>query len=1557
MLFLGLTLLGYVSYKNLPVELLPNSELPILIVMVTSQLEVDPKYMENQGIIPIEGVIGTMEGIEEISSTATQRRGIITISFNQNADIKYSYLKLLEKVDAVKASLPDEFMVNVVKVDIEQMSNQFMDLQVRGSGGIDRVRNLADQKIMPELENIDGIANVQIFGGREKSIEIIIDEKACLSYGITPFRIRSILSQNGRLRTFVGQVVDKNRRYFVNVTAEYNNISDIENLIISPEEPILLKDIAEVFFGVKEETSYSRVNGMDAVTIQLVRDYQVNLIDLSHKTKEVIEHLNENLKSQDIEIVIQNNDADTMEKNINQIIKLALFGGLLAIIILWMFLKNIRLVFAIALAIPISIYTAMNLFYAFNISINSLTLVGMALAIGMLLDNSIVVLENIYRQASQNKNPDEAVIQGTKEVWRAIFAATLTTICVFLPFLFTSNFFIKLIGKHVGISIISTLLVSLVVALLLIPMMTHYFMKRKPDKKSMIFQKVTIHNRLIQIYILLLKSCMRYPARTIIGAVVVFFAVVFICLALSINVLQEVDTPEFRLYVTMPSGSTLETTDNVVSELETRLENIGEKQDIISKIEEEEAIVTIVLKEDYQDVDNRTLPQIKNDIQERVKDFSTAEISFEEPQSGSGYGGGQGMNPANNFQSLLGIGVQRERVVIKGQDFEKMRNVAEDIQYYLEDLSSIQSVSLNISGNQPEVHISFNTMLMSQYDISLASIVSELNSFQNEFSSGATFKQGTEEYDIIIKNSNSDIEPDRDMDDLRILPISDNTGTNHELQSLSEIYYSSGMSGINRINQEKQVEVSYRFVNEVNDSKTLLESSRLEIDEIIASLALPSGIAIEVLHEESEFKDFYFLFAAAFILIFMILASVFESLFIPFVLLFSVPLAATGSPLALILTGNSLFNANTLTGFIILLGVVVNNGIILIDYSRILRKQGYTPSRALIMAGLARVRPILITAITTIVAMLPLALGKAEYVTSIGAPFAITVIGGLSLSTLFTLLFIPTLNSGLESSLAWIKNLNWKIKTIQLIIFAIGCMLIYYRVYEFIWQLVYLFLLIIIIPGLTYFILTSLRQAKTELIKPKDSISIKVQNLVKIYDRETRFVREWKGGKHIHERAGLQKKYSSWRDFDQLIWQLPLLGFMIFFTYYYLQSSFWFFVFPVFIYLYFFYAWKPVGLLLKNLSFGKKKSFLQKIDKSLYSFFFWGFPLLNMVLFQLRWENIAVVIFIGIVWYAALLIYTISNRLQRENINIHRLTGRFKNLRRRLYVFVQLIPVIGKKSNPFKALSSVSLDIGKGMFGLLGPNGAGKTTLMRIICGILEQSYGKVRINGIDTNEKREELQGLIGYLPQEFGCYENMTAWEFLNYQAILKNLLDKTHREKMVNYVISAVHMDEHKHEKISSYSGGMKQRIGISQILLQLPRILVVDEPTAGLDPRERIRFRNLLVELSRERVVIFSTHIIEDIASSCNKVAVLNKGKVRYVGEPQKMAHSAKGLVWIFEIPAVDFDPIQKDLLIVNHMRDGDNIRVRCIAETQPFEHAKQVKPSLEDAYLCLLKDEN
>ena len=1553
MLFIALTMLGIFSYKQLPVELYPNTQIPYLFVQISTPLEVDPKYMESQAIIPLEGAVGTLKGVEKIVSTANQQQGFIQISYNPSTNIKFAYLKLIEKIEETKKNIPSDFYVQAVKFDMEQLNNTLMKLQVRGSGGADRVRQVVNREILNRIQNINGIANVATFGGKEKSLEIVLREDVCKAYGIRPSDVRTALKNNSRARTFAGKVTNDNQLVFVNVISDYTDVANIRELIIKEPGSIKLKDVADINFGVKTQDSYSRVNGKEAVTMQLTRDTQSNMIDLATRVKKEIDALNEELKGKDIEIVIQENSAETMEKNLSLIMELALIGGLLAIFVLWIFLRNPTLVVAIGLAIPISIYTAFNFFYGYGISINSLTLLGMALAIGMLLDNSVVVMENIYRLASKKVDINTAVIQGTTEVWRSILAATLTSVMVFLPFAFSKNFMVGILGKHVGVSIVSTLLVSLLVALLLVPMITHTFLKYRKKEKVIQFETISYHNRLIQVYMVLLKSCMRFPARTVMGALGIFFLTLLISLGISFINSTEPEVVNLSLYVNMPGGTTLENTDKLVTQAEKRLEKLKEKKEYFSQIYEQEAVITITLIKDYKKVRNFSIPNIKQEIMKSVSGLQPASFSWEPSISGGRFGKSGGDGGGLGFEDLMGIGSKVEKVLIKGENYDQIVSQANLVKYYLSQQSTIAHVNINIPDARPEVLMNFDKQLMALYNIPASSVLSELNSFPHEFSSGAKFKQGVDEYDIQILTKTPVKQEERNMSDLKHLPVKGSDASLFELQNIASFNFTSGLPSIKRTNQQKQIEVVYSFINEVQDDKELLTSSRLDVDNLVQNIRLPSGIATEVVHDTQDLSDFYFLILAAFVLIYMILASVFESFSTPVVLMFSIPLAAIGSLTALILTGNSLLNANTLTGFIILIGVVVNNGIILIDYSNVLRKQGYRPSRSLMMSGLARVRPILITSITTIIALFPLAMGKAEYVTQIGAPFAITVIGGLGLSTLLTLVFIPTLHTGLRTSLNWIYRQRLWIKVTMIAICALGGYLIYFKVDSLVWQIINYILLVVLVPAGFFFVQNSLRKANEKLIDENTPLNIHVRNLVKIYDRDSRFVREWKSGIRIRERLGIERKYERLKDMDYLFWHLPFIGFIIYFIYFYLESGFWSFLLPVGLYLMGLQTLCPVKKYasFKKARNGKKWKF--RLANLVYSLFFWGFPAIGMFLFKHKYGLTGLVIPAMIFWYLLILIKVTSDKLYRENLNVTRLQGRFKGIRKMFYRFVMIIPVIGKKKVPFKALKGVSFEIKNGMFGLLGPNGAGKSTLMRIICGILEPSYGQITINGIDVKEKREELQGMIGYLPQEFGMYENLTAYDFLHYMGILKKLYNTQLREERVNYVLQAVHMLSHKDEKIGSFSGGMKQRIGIAQILLHLPRILVVDEPTAGLDPRERIRFRNLLVELSKERIVIFSTHIIEDVASSCNRVAVVKSGELKYLGEPVHMAQIAEGKVWMADLSIEIFEVFKEKFTIIHHMRDGDNIRVRCMADNCPVEGARSVKANLEDAYLCLL----
>ena len=1548
MLLVGLCLLGVLSFTELPMELFPQSEEPRIIVNLRSSQTSDPAYLEKHAVIPMESAIATLDKIERLETRIDSKRGVIYVYYAKSANLKYAYLKLQRRAEEVQAAIGTEFSVTVSKSDPEQLSNRFLVLQARGEGSLDQIRAVVDEKVTTALSSIDGVASVEVYGGRSRTVEVLFDENAMKLYGLTVGQVSSKIAEQSGQRLYLGQAEESRRKYFVNLISEYTSLPAIEDLVVKDIGPVLLKNIAEVRDGGAEQETISRINGQEAVTLSLQRSWEANLISLARRTRRAVADLRVEIKPDGIELVIQSDEARTIEDNIQSILGLILIGGILAVGVLWAFLRKPALVLTVSAAVPISVLISMNLFYAFGLTINTLTMVGLAIAVGMLVDSSVVVLESIIRHASMNPDVRQAVVRGTGEVARAITASTLTTVAIFCPFLFSTVAEVRTLGWQVGASIITTLLVSLAVAFLLIPVLAFQFLSRRPPSTWEEGRTGRLHGRMRQVYIVLLKTCFRSPGRTVVATVVLFFLTLGLSLNLSVDVPREVELSEFTVYAILPAGTTIEAADEQVKDMDALLADIPEVKERLAAIEEDNVIFTFRLVEDYEKTSDRSVDLIRQDIIDRLDAaFPRVDFDSEAPQQNTRFmgssGGGGG---AVNLTRLLGVGAAQEKVVVRGRDLEVLRAVADDVSYNIGEMDTVRSARTSVSSQQPTIDLLLDQAALAHFGVSLNTVRSELNGFQRQTSAGIKFKAGADEVDIVLKPAE---EIEKKIEDLRRLQFPSSSGGLVPLSQVARIVFSSGYANINRINQEKRVEVTYRFESEIEDSKALLDQARLSVEDLVAGIIPPPGVIIEVAHDVGDASEFTLLIVLAALLIFMILASTFESLLAPGVMMFTIPLAGIGAFTALILTSNSINNANVLIGFLILFGVVVNNGVLLIDYARQLVRRGQRQERALMTSGLTRVRPILITAVTTILGMLPIAMGQGAYVSLIGAPFAITVIGGLAVATLFTLVLIPTVSFSLENALAWWRGLGWKIKAVQGLVFAAGSWLLFASLDTLLWQVAYSLILLLGIPAFTFFAMTSLRRSQATIIPPGTPITLTIRNVSKLYDDFAKFTKEWRKG--LAERAPQTVSGAVRRGERRhsLVWKLPLFAFLVYFTYFYLQSGFWIVVFAVVSYL--------LVLQIPGLSpwktMGSPKSAKRLPRRVLSSLVAWGLPLANCLWFQSRWRWWGAVAVIAVIWYSALYVYRTSRKIEAEKINVDRITGRLRKPRTVVYRFVRKIPVIGARKVPFQALDRVSLEIGSGMFGLIGPNGSGKTTLMRAICGILPPTRGKVFFNGLDLGRHREELQSLIGYLPQEFGAYQNMTALDFLDYQAQLKGLWSRRKRTAAVEEALRAVHLWDRRLSRIKTFSGGMKQRLGIAQTLLHLPRILVVDEPTAGLDPTERIKFRNLLAELSKDRIVIFSTHIIEDISSSCNRLAVLLKGKVRFVGPPSDMIELTRGSVWQAVLDDSRFEVVRKTFKVLHHMRDKDKIRVRILAGEKPLEDAVEVTPTLEDSYMWLL----
>ncbi|MFC1562926.1 efflux RND transporter permease subunit [candidate division KSB1 bacterium] len=1547
MVFLGFGLLGIISWYQLSMQILPKMTFPSIYVNVNMS-GYSPEAIEREFIIPLEEQVSTLDDIEEINSTSYQDRGIIRVSYFFGTDMKLALLKIQQRIASIEKSFPQRSSVRVNRQDTEDLSKFLMELNLRGQEDVEYLREFAEIKIKPKLEQIDGVVAVYIGGGRGRSVEIEINEDKCRSYNIPVSLIKRRIEASNIRRQFLGSVVEKNQNYFVTLEGIFSDTQEIGNLILDEKIPIFLKDVANIKKGFRERTSYFRINGKQSIGLWVLKDDLSNLIRLSNDVLMVIDELNEIYERDDIGIEVAFNQAEWMQKAMDKVKRLAVVGIVLAILVLLFFLKNIRVVLIIMLAIPISLLITFYIMLQAGLSINILSLIGLALAIGMLVDNAIVVLENIFRHYEKGSEPSTAADVGSNEVSRSVIAATLTTVIVFLPFLFVQGE-IRIIGKELSLSVVFPLLVSLFVALTLVPMLVSRILKN--IRRVSRFRISSYKNRVLECYTLLLKLCLRYPAR-IIGVVLLLFFFILVGSTAFILKSGDEELPDsFDIYVETPKGSSLDAADAVVRQVEYSTDDIKDKEEIRSRVEAENSTVTVKLLEKDKRATEFTVGEIKRQLRRKLSSISGGIVLFEKPESRVGGGRSEG----SGGQGMFGLGTEPEKIVIRGYDLDRLESLSNEIVNRLEKIEEIRYVRSNFREGKPELRIIGDYDALSSWNITMSDIMAVISSSRREGQQTLYgFKESDREIPIELKLEGIE---EKTIKELKNMVITTPDLRYISIESVSDFQIREGPGGINRKNQEREVVVSFRFNQMVLSSKPLTTEFRKQVDETIREMHLPDGFSVEIIHEEEEDTSIYWVFGAAGLLIYLILASVFESFSAPFVILGTIPLATIGSFLALAVTGTPLFVGHFpmgLLGMLILLGIVVNNGIILIDYISILRSRGYSKERAIITAGQARVRPILMTSFTTILGVFPLAF-KTGGMGEIWPPFAISVIGGLSVASLFTLIFIPTVYMSMDNIERWFRNIGWK--AIFFDIFAVLFLGVqtYYHVDSHLWKVLTWMVIIIFVPGCTWIFYRFLDVLKKEDIAASEDVFIKISNLTKIYDDKNRFIKEWnkhkRREKRILESGGTI--YDRGKILNNFVWQVPLYGFLIYFTFFLVESNFWRTLFPLGM---FFFSRYMIFRLLSVFKDDRGISSIRlyRLEKAARIVFLTIIPLLLFMYYKFIWNNLWGAVFWAVEWYVIQYMLVISSKITRGEIDLNNISGMLAGLRKKIYNSIYRIPVIGGKKVPVKALDSVSLEIGSGMFGLLGPNGAGKTTLMRLLCGILEETRGCIYIGGKKLSENREDFQSMIGYLPQEFGLYENMTAYEYLYYHAMLIGINDIKERVEKVNDVLKKVNLFDRKDEKLRNYSGGMKQRIGIARTLLHLPKIIVVDEPTAGLDPAERIKLRNFLGEISKESIVILSTHIVEDISSSCNNIAVLNRGRVLYRGAPEEMITKAEGKVWMADIPDYEFEEIKNRLNITQHNRIDGHIRIKFISEDGGGIKSKKIKPTLEDAYIYMLE---
>lgn len=790
-----------------------------------------------------------------------------------------------------------------------------------------------------------------------------------------------------------GYVDDGNRDYLVKVGDKIKSLEEVENLLLfdTGEDAIgkvYLKDVAEINYKDNSKEIYAKVNGNNAVMLNLQKQSNFSTSEVSKNIWDKIDELVG--VNQGLSITALMDQGEYIDIVVDSVLNNIIFGGLLAIIILLLFLRDIRPTFIIALSVPISIIFAIALMYFTGVTINIISLAGLALGVGMLVDNSIVVIENIYRLRNEGMSPTKAAVEGAREVSGAIIASTLTTACVFLPIVFTKGIS-RQVFTDMGLTIAYSLTASLIVALSLVPTLSSSLLKNTIEKDSKVF------HAFIEAYEKVVRWSLKHRGVVIIFVVSLLLLSGYLAISMGTSFIPEMDAPQMSLSITMDKETPF---DEMTKMADTVIENI-------SGIEDIETIGAFY----GQSIGGLGRNNNENSISiylllsENAKSTNT-EIEKEILRLTEGLNCTISVTTANmDISQLSGSGIE---ILVKGRELDELQNIALDIAKIVEKTEGTTEVSSGVEENLSEMRIIVDKEKAMENGLTVAQVYSHINSLISKGKTSTTLSIKNKDYPVIVIDGENQSITKENLGDIKLKLEKDGEEKEISLEAVANITEERGLSSIRRESQERYLSVKAGI--DVDHNIGLVSR---ELESKLKDYDLPEGYRIELSGENKMIKDslrdllYMLLLAIAFI--YLIMVAEFQSLLSPFIVMFTIPLAFTGGLLALALTGNEI-SLISMLGFLVLSGVVVNNGIVFVDYTNQLRERGMDKDEALVLAGKTRMKPILMTAITTILGLSTLALGVG-----VGAevlqPLAIVAIGGLTYATILTLVVVPAMYS------------------------------------------------------------------------------------------------------------------------------------------------------------------------------------------------------------------------------------------------------------------------------------------------------------------------------------------------------------------------------------------------------------------------------------------------------------------------------------------------------------------------------------------------------------------
>ena len=994
MMTILIIIFGTISFTRLGLDVFPEMSYPVLSI-ITTYSGASPEEVESVVTSNIEMMLAGVKNVKSIKSQSVENFSIISVEFEWGSDLDAGAQDIRDLLDQLSERLPDSISrPMVMKFDTSQMP--IVMYGVTGMENSYQLLKVLEDDIANKLKRFEGVAAVAVWGGDVMEKQIFVDKFKLEQYNISFDEItRAIQMQN--LNISGGNVNIKNIEFSVRTLAEFKSINEIENTPIkvnSDGSIIRIRDVADVIQGYKETRNHVRTNRKPTVMMYVTKESGSNTLTVANLVQKEIDKL-QNSAQYNLQFHPIMNFGEIIEKTTSDAGSNIIFGSILAIIVMYLFIRNWRPTLAISVAIPVSVVATFIPLHFMGYSLNLMTLAGLALGAGLLIDNAVVVIENIYRHIEGGKDTFTAAIHGTKEVAVAISACTFTTIAVFLPMVFSTGM-TSILVRGLALTVSFSLLVSLLVALTIVPALASTLF----TGGKTIFKRQVWFEYIRNVYLTILKWCLANRGKTILGVLILIIISLLLVTQAGAEFMPESDNPMVMIRIKLPKGSTLDETDVFIKQIENVL---------LETPEVESFIVMVGSGDNAQAQSDGANPQSSAEgmIYGRLKNKSNRELSNKEINEKLRKKIPNIANGEISFISNMMSGQNSSPIELKvfGTDLDQLRSLSNEIALVMEKQSDLRDIQQSLGEGNPEVHFRIDRDKAMQYGLTPYQIATNIRT-AIQGSIVGVFREKGEEVDIRLQ-----YKPEQriSIDDFKEIRITSPLGINIPLNQVVSPEYGEGHARISREGQARLATIT------ANIHGADVAGATANLQQVLEPLSrnLPIGYRIEFGGAYKDMVEGFVTLTLALllslILVYVVMASLFESLKQPFEIMFTFPLCLVGVCFALFITGHTI-SVPSFVGLIVLSGIILNNGIVLIDYANQLRNQGIEKHEALIKAGYDRLRPVLITSLTTVIAMLPMAISKAEGA-EMKNPIAVTIIGGLLSATFFTLVIIPVVYS------------------------------------------------------------------------------------------------------------------------------------------------------------------------------------------------------------------------------------------------------------------------------------------------------------------------------------------------------------------------------------------------------------------------------------------------------------------------------------------------------------------------------------------------------------------